>query len=227
MTGTSSTEDPLRDALRVAVRDVPVDGELYEKVAEGVRRRARHRVGLAGIAAVAAIIAGAGATVVVADGHDDTVQQLSAMANTTCPPNPENWTRGPQRPGTADVFVPDAPASATVCRYERPGYLRPDPEPAFTLSRRGELSGLGLREVVTAFNAASEHPWRCPYQFDLVELLVRFHYEAGPDVDVIMQTSGCFGSNNGARSATVNLVNIPGFTETPVLLPNESTTAPR
>jgi hypothetical protein len=226
MTGTSSTEDPLRDALRIAVRDVPVDDELFEKVTEGVRRRGRHRVGLAGIAAVAAIVAGAGTTVVVANRHD-AVQQPAATANTTCPPVPGPWAIGPQRPGTADVFVPDAPVSATVCRYERPAYLRPDPEPAFSLSRRGELSGMGLREVVTAFNTASERPLSCPFPYDQVRLLVRFHYEAGLDVDIIMETGRCFSANNGVRVANVNQVNIPGFTDNPPLPPSESTTASR
>ncbi|HWO65076.1 MAG TPA: hypothetical protein VNO31_34075, partial [Umezawaea sp.] len=53
---------------------------------------------------------------------------------------------------------------------------------------------------MTAFNAASEHPWRCLVQHHLVEVLVRFHYETGPDVDVTMSADACFASTNGARA---------------------------
>ncbi|MCS7477982.1 hypothetical protein ACFFQW_48055 [Umezawaea endophytica] len=56
----------------------------------------------------------------------------------------------------------------------------PDEQPPFTFSRRGELSGTGLRELVTAVNAASEHPMRCLSRPHLVEVLVRFHYGTTP-----------------------------------------------
>ncbi len=191
---------------RIPLGQRPVEPNLRDNLATVTRRSATHPATVVAVA-VATLIVGISAAVIMSRSGGDTQEVSVNAASSVCPHTEGAWRRGPQRPGTDEMFVPDTPVSATMCRYDGPRFADPR---TLKLTGSTELSGGVLTNFVTALNAARKGYMRCPAPGPSSVVWAKFHYTDGPDVEVYMEVAGCWNASNGRRDAIVSGIEIPG-----------------
>lgn len=205
-------EHDIRIALKTAADQLSGVRVDVQRIKVGAIRRRRRLYGAA-LGAVVVLASGVAILLTLRTEHSDRANLAVPNRSTLCPATLDGWKRGPARPGIEKVLAPAGPEVATICRYDAvagrtEGIGRTRDE--LRLSRFGDLSGDPLAELVSTLNAAPPASGKCQESPSTV-VLVQFRYSAGPDVQVIIDIANCWTAANGARSADVRGITIPGF----------------
>lgn len=196
---SDSLEEALRRRLASLANEAPavipgLDRELARRVARAQRQR---RI-VVGAAAVAVLVCGAGFGSAWALSAQDSPQPVSRPAvgppdPLACPQDLSSFTLKTAHPGLGSTMVPGAPAEARICGY--PGstghWVVAQVPAAFEVPPlSAQLNAVGARAGAACARTQAGRA---------SELLIRFGYRAGAEVDVLVTLSGtkCPSATNG------------------------------
>jgi len=171
--------------------------ELDHKLARRVARaRRRRRIGF-GVAAIAILVCGVGfgARALSAQGPPQPVSRPAVLQPDplACPQELSTFTLKTAHPGLGDAMVPGTPDEARICGYPgSTGHLVVGQVPA----------AFEVPPLSAQFNAAVPRAGAACARTQAgraAELLIRFGYRAGAEVDVLVTLSGtkCPAATNG------------------------------
>jgi hypothetical protein len=210
---SDSAEEVLRRRLASLANGAPVaiadlDRSLVGRVARA-RRRRRMVSGAAALAILVCGAAGAGAWALSGQGSAPQTGQFPPApprGSLVCPQDLGTFRLGTAHPGIGKTMVPGTPAEAIVCGYA----AGTKPPVVVTVPAASDLPAVVAQlNAVSTFTGASCAETQAG---GASQILIRFGYRAGAEVDVLAALSGtnCPTETNGVlRGSLPAALNIP------------------